>query len=117
MTETPKEDPISTAGSERILAIDAKALLGLGGPLPTVGVAHHSYGELTLELLAKVQPTLVILPLFTAGHDALTVVEVLEKLGYQGRITVLAPSLPQPRLVERELRRAGPGARLTLISP
>ena len=59
----------------------------------------------------------IILPLFGSGYDASSAIDELERLKYAGRITVIAPSLPRPSLVERELRALGPGARLTLISP
>ena len=117
MTLSDDMNPLAMPTDSRILAIDAKALVGPGGPMPMFGVAHHSFGCLDAALLARLQPTLVVLPLFAEGHDAFTVIEILEKLVYQGRISVIAPSLPLPRLVERELRALGPGTRLTLITP
>ena len=116
MTLSDHKNPPATPADSQILAIDAKALLGPGGPMPMVGVAHHSFGCLDAALLARLQPTLVVFPLFAAGHDAISVIEILEKLVYLGRISVIAPALPRPKLVERELRALGPEERLTLIT-
>jgi hypothetical protein len=109
-------DP-STLEIERALALDCDTLLGSSGPLPVLGVTHLRFAELTAATLAALNPNLVILPLFAANFDAMTAIEALEALGYTGRLTILAPPLPKPKLVEKELRSLGPGARLTLISP
>ena len=108
--------PIAIEG-EQTVALDCEVFLGPGGPLPMTGVTHLALSDLTAQILSALAPSLIILPLFSSGHDAMTVIERLEDLGYGGRLTVLAPELPKPRLVERELRALGPGARLTLISP
>ncbi len=115
-TDLAKMTPTAVTG-ERIIALDCEVFLGPAGPLPVTEVQHLHFADLTAELLTTVKPSLIILPLFAAGHDAMTVVVILEGLGYAGRLTVLAPALPRPRLVERELRGLGPGMRLTLISP
>lgn len=101
---------------ETTLACDCAGFVGPGGPLPAAGVTHVALGELTGKVLAEVCPSLVIVPLFSAGHDATSTIETLEELGYTGRIAVLAPRLPKPHLVERELRALGPATRLVLIS-
>jgi len=119
MAETPKTSPksLAIAEGEIVLALDCQALLAADGPLPMPGVIHRDYSDLGADLLARIAPTRVILPLFTTGHDAVAAIEALERLGFGGLITVIGPDLPRPRLVERELRAAGPGQRLTLISP
>lgn len=52
-------------------------------------------------------------------QDAIAVIERLLALGYAGRMVVICPTLPAPKLVEAELRSAGtgggPGPRLTLL--
>ncbi|NBZ86001.1 hypothetical protein GV832_00260 [Rhodobacteraceae bacterium CYK-10] len=73
--------------------------------------------DLSAALLAELRPDRIVLPLFTGSCDAMTVVEQLEALRYAGKIVVIAPPLPKPTLVERELRGAGPGDRLTLVTP
>ena len=100
-----------------VVALDCAVLLGEQGPFGVKGVLHHSFAELDAAFLARIQPSLLVLPLFAASYDAAVAVETLEALGYQGRIAVMAPDLPKPRLVERELQVLGPGARLVLVTP
>lgn len=103
--------------AEQAVAFDCALFLGPSGPLPMIGVAHFSFADLTADLLDATSPGLIILPLFAETYDAVAAVERLQELGYTGKLTILAPDLPKPRLVERELRSLGPGTRLTLISP
>jgi hypothetical protein len=111
--------PLSPAAlqGEKVVAVDCAALLGGTGPDLVEGIRHASLADLDAAFLAEHQPSVLILPLFAASYDAMTAIELLEALHYAGRIAVLAPSLPKPRLVEAELRKLGPGTRLTLISP
>jgi hypothetical protein len=102
---------------EVVLALDCQLLLGEVGELPQFAVMHRRYGDLGAALLAELKPSRIILPLFAAGYDAMAAIEELETLKFPGQIIVIAPDLPRPRLVERELRALGPGARLTLITP
>ncbi len=120
-TACPKAFPrlvdLPSLGVERILALECERLIAPRGPIPLENVTHRRCVDLTAELLAEVAPTAVIMPLFAGAHDALSMIETLEALGYLGRILVIAPPLPRPALVERELRSAGPGLRLMLVQP
>ena len=101
--------------AEVIVALNCEAFLGPQGPLPMTGVTHLTLAGVDADLLRRLQPSLVIMLLFTADHDATTAIERLVALGYCGHVTILAPKLPNPRLVERELASLGLG--VTLISP
>ncbi len=103
--------PAAEAGTV-VVALDCEALLGT-----VAGLSHARFDGVDAGFLASVNPGLIIVPLFAANYDAAMAVDLLEDLGYLGRIAVLAPILPRPRLVERELRSLGPGERLVLISP
>jgi len=117
MADKPATPPrLTIAAGEVVLALDCLDLLAPGGPLPLPGTIHRGYGEIDAALLAGLQPERIILPLFASGYDAMSAIEALQRLGYAGLITVVAPELPRPRLVERELRAAGPGQRLSLIT-
>ncbi len=105
----------TTPDADIVLALHCEVFLGPQGPLPMTGVTHMTLAGVDPGLLQRLQPSLVIMPLFTADHDATTAIERLVELGYTGRVTVLAPKLPNPRLVEREL--ASLGLAVTLISP
>jgi hypothetical protein len=108
--------PMSAAGGP-VVGLECADLLGTSGPLAATGIVHVRSGRLTAGFVATVRPACVILPLFAMGFDAMSEIEALHAMGYTGRIAVLAPPLPNPRLVEQELRALGPGARLVLISP
>ena len=113
----PKLSELPTDPVLPILALDCHALLAPRGPIPIPTARHHPSADLSAALLAEIRPDRIILPLFGGPSDALTIIEHLEALGYAGRIFVLAPPLPRPALVERELRAAGPGTRLVLVTP
>lgn len=98
-----------------ILALNCDVLLGTPETVPNVGLTHSLYAELDADLLARTAPDLVIIPLFTADHDANAMIERLVALGYGGKVAVLAPPLPNPPLVEREL--GGLGLQVTLVCP
>ena len=102
---------------ERVLALECARLIAPEGPIPLPGVTHCQFNVLTRALLQDLAPTTVVMPLFSADLDALAMVEVLEEFAFRGRILVIAPPLPRPQLVERELRALGPGPRLLLVSP
>lgn len=70
---------------------------------------------LDAALLARTAPDVVLFPLIATGFDALHVIELLADLGFAGQACILAPTLPNRRMVEAELRSHGPGLRLILI--
>jgi hypothetical protein len=113
----PRLSDLPQGADDRCVALDCAGLFAPDGPIPLNGVQHVPFAGLTAARLRELAPTIVILPLFSATHDAIAVVETLQAFGFSGRIMVIAPNLPRPQLVERELRAAGPGTRLMLVSP
>ena len=113
----PTLSDLSRSAEDRLLALDCSRLIEPQGPIPLSGVTHLRFSALTRTDLEALDPTAVVMPLFSADQDALSMVETLEEMGFRGRILVIAPALPRPQLVERELRAAGPGLRLMLVSP
>jgi hypothetical protein len=81
-----------------------------GGPVYLVPV-----GGLDAALLARVDPGWVIFPLMASDFDAPMVIEKLAELGYSGRACVVAPPLPNRRMVEIELRSIAPILHLMLV--
>ena len=116
-TTYPRLDDLPTGDADRVLALDCTGLLAPEGPIALNGVINRRFADLGAALLDELKPTVVVMPLFYLDQDAMTVVEALQAMGFSGRILVIAPQLPRPALVERELRAAGPGERLTLVSP
>lgn len=72
--------------------------------------------ELDATELARLAPDVVTCALFWDKFDAIHVINRLGQLEYTGKIVVIAEYLPNPSLVERELRALGPGPRLHLLS-
>jgi len=99
----PATDP------EIVLAIDLPDLS------PLSGVVAVRLTEVDADLLARLAPSRVICPLMSPAGDALQIIAHLVCLGFGGPITVLAPQLPRPRMVERELRLLAAGAHVELI--
>lgn len=90
---------------------------GLTGPQSIV--PYIALDALDAETLRKAAPDLVLCALFAAdlaSGDAFALVERLETLHYRGRILVICPTLPSPRMIEAELQALGPGPLLTLIA-
>lgn len=71
--------------------------------------------ELNADLLARLDPGWVVFPLMAPGFDAPGVIETLDTLGYAGRACVVAPRLPNRRMVEIELRSMAPTLHLVLV--
>jgi hypothetical protein len=111
---TPPADRASLA-VERLLCVDISTTAAPMTRNEMGEVLSTSLSDLSADVLASARPDRVICTLFGAGLDAYAVIERLECLGYAGQITVLAPPLPRPKLVEAELRAQGPGRRLTLL--
>ena len=111
--------PVANAQVERkqILALDCAILLDSSEPGPHSGAIIARFADLGIDMLQSVRPDLIVLPLFAPAQDAVNMIETLIALGYRGDITVLAPVLPRPQLVERELQILGPGKKLRLLVP
>lgn len=60
---------------------------------------------------------LVLAPLVCADCDAIEVIESLGRLGYRGKLRILAPKLPNRQIVLHELRAEalGRGIRVDLV--
>ncbi len=59
---------------------------------------------------------LVACPLIAGATDALEVIVVLHAAGFAGTLLVVAPPLPNPGMVEAELRAAARSLRVRLVS-
>ncbi len=99
----------------RILAVGMPSLSA--DNLPANVVAAVAFDQIDAALIDQLRPDQILVPLIAASQDAMAVIERLEEIGYAGLITVVASQLPEPRMVEAELRALGPGNRLTLLTP
>lgn len=96
--------------------------IGIG--LPQALAADLAGGRRVLSLapediaaadLHRIPDVMVACLLLGSVMDALDVIAVLSATGYSGALTVVAPPLPNPRMVERELARAAKPMNVTLV--
>jgi hypothetical protein len=77
--------------------------------LPSFGGVELADTSVLEERLTRTpRPCLVLSPLFWAGSDVMEVARVLSSLDYDGPYRVFSAPLPNPSLVEREVRTAFP---------
>lgn len=101
-------------------ALDAGGMaIALDCALPdgVEGATFPGPEALDAVLLATLGATRVFCPLVAGDFDALAVAARLAKIGYTGWLVVICPELPNPRMVEREIRHQGPGMKVELRLP
>lgn len=92
------------------------AILLVGTAKGPVGAVRVGFARLDGALLARLAPARVICDLFAGDGDAMMVAEVLAALGWRGRLTVLAPGLPNRRMVQQELQSIAPWIRVEVVA-
>lgn len=69
----------------------------------------------TGTVLERLRPPAVAMALFCPANDAARLLSRLERVSYRGRVALLSPPLPRPRMVERELRGQFPKLRIWVV--
>ena len=57
----------------------------------------------------------VIAPLVSEQFDAMDLAHELDRAGYAGKLVVVAPALPRPEVVRKEIQSIGPDLHVELI--
>lgn len=97
-------------------ALPASRAIVLGFPAnPPESIAVDGPDKIDAVLLATMAPDKVVCPLFSDNYDALVVAQLLTKLGFGGTLMVVAPDLPNPRMVEREIRNQAGGLKVAVV--
>lgn len=80
------------------------------GRLPgeTEGIDFIEFSQLDAGLLIDLQIDMVLTPLFCSHFDTIDVAIKLRKIGYRGRYRVIADSIPDAKLVRREIHEIAP---------
>ncbi|SIS73629.1 response regulator [Phaeovulum vinaykumarii] len=112
----PVSDPTSGPQQRRILVVEPNqslpaALRGVSGVAVTISRWH----ALDAELLAQVNPDVVMCPLFMPGHDVIDLARRLHDMGYRGALRAFCSSVPDPDLIRREVAHACPEVSFELI--
>lgn len=115
-TYTASNQAAATLVSEIYLVIEVPKTVGFISALPLhVTAVPILFSALEQKLVSSVGPTKVVVPLMARGFDAADVMEQLASCGYQGSVWVLAPKLPNRRMVERELKTMARGIQVEVI--
>lgn len=92
------------------------ATLLIGAVAGPEGAPRAAFLRLDATLLARVNPQRVICALFAGDSDAMMVAERLAELGWRGVLTVLAPGLPNRRMVQQELQAIAPWITVEVVA-
>ena len=115
-TYTTSNQAAATLVSEIYLVVEVPKSVGFIAALPVhVTAVPILFSALEQKLVSSVSPTKVVVPLMARGFDAADVVEQLASCGFQGAVWVLAPKLPNRRMVERELKSLATGIHIEVI--
>ena len=97
---------LKTGGVALCIGLTANDVVALGDDLDTGNMQCHAvpYDMLDEILLDRLRPARVITPLFGDGYDAVDVAEDLSLYGYGGQLIGISPRLPNPQIIEREMR-------------
>ena len=97
---------LQTGGVALCIGLTASDVVALSDDLETGNMQCHAvpYHMLDEDLLDKLRPDQVITPLFGEGYDAVDVAEDLSLFGYCGQLVAISPRLPNPKIIEREMR-------------
>ncbi|MDR7125331.1 hypothetical protein [Pseudotabrizicola sp. 4114] len=86
---------VALAGKRRVVALEPEAIATAG--------------------LDQIEDPMIGCLLLGSKADALDIIADLVEAGYRGPVTVVAPPLPNPRMVERELSRAAKPMAVKLV--
>lgn len=118
-----KAVPMSFTADDGTQGLRGDILVSIGLPdqmaLALAGssmVVPLSLSDITPARMIAFHNTRMACELFTAHGDALAVIAALNAAGAIGSLTVLSPRLPDPGMVERELRAAADSVKITLVS-
>lgn len=80
-------------------------------------ITYRAFDEVTPAALAALRPDIVLSPLVSPPFDCFDVAELLMRARFRGPYRALAPGLPNPALVRRELVAHFPGLDFDLLPP
>lgn len=100
-----------------ILAVgDVRNWISSGRALPMDSqIAFAEFHEITEELLQTLTPDVVMSPVLTRGFDCLDLAQALHECGFGGRLRVVAPNMPNPLVIQSEIKALCPGLDVAFI--
>lgn len=85
-------------------------------PIQSAGVLYTSFDDFGTQMVRKLAPQSVLSPLFSDRFDCIDVGRCLATAEFSGMFCVLADTLPNTAMVQRELERQFPSLDLRVIS-
>ena len=100
-----------------ILAVgDVRNWMNAGRALPADSqIAFAEFHEITEELLLTLLPDVVLSPVLCRAFDCLDLAQTLHGSGFRGRLRIMAPDMPNPRVIQSEIRALCPGLDVAFI--
>ena len=78
-------------------------------------IIYLNFTEVTPEIVMAVGPTMVMSPLLSNSFDCIDLACVLQEAGFRGKYRALTRSIPNPRLVRREIKEICPEIDFDLV--
>ena len=78
-------------------------------------IAFASFEEIREELLTRLCPTVVLSPVLALRFDCIDLAQRLYALGFTGRYRAVSDELPDPLMVEREIKHLCPGLDFAIL--
>lgn len=110
----PSGTPIGRGPSDWpvLLALDLHAG---SGDWSEYKVVRLNFASLTAALFAQITPSVVAIPLWSRGADAIQMMQRLSYLGFAGPVEVHCPHLPNARMVMAELSQVSGDLQVRLV--
>lgn len=98
-----------------LVGLAASELPAAAAPLNTARLESLPYILLHAALALAPWADCVVSPLVSAQFDAMDLAYELEAAGYRGHYFIIAPPLPRPDIIRRELSRIAPQVEIDLL--
>ncbi|MGI9395827.1 MAG: hypothetical protein ACR2OY_14365 [Boseongicola sp.] len=115
-------DAVSLGGTDdqtvAILAVgDSEEWLRQGNSQLTEGsILFVSIEDVTSPLLDRLCPTVVISPALSHQFDCIDLAQILHSIDFKGRYRAVSAELPDPKMVQREIRHLCPGLDFAVLT-
>lgn len=100
-----------------ILAVgDVRQWNSAGRELPADSqIAFAEFDEINDDLLQSLSPDIVMSPVLSRSFDCLDLAQALYENGFKGRFRVVAPDMPNPRVIQSEISALCPSLDVAFI--
>ena len=72
-------------------------------------VVFATFEDISEETLSRLSPSVILSPVLARSFDCIDLAQKLFSMGFTGRYRAVSSDLPDPEMVEREIRNLCPG--------